>query len=297
MRAVFDRPQDPRYYQIATLGGLLAYGIWSLDFEVSIGRAILIIASALASQLALTKWLGLSGYDPKSPLISALSLCLLLRTNYAALAVATAVVTIASKFVLRIEDRHVFNPTNFGLVLAMLVTGQVWVSPGQWGSGAIFLFLMASVGGIVIYRAARSDVTLAFVAFYAAILFLRAFWLGDPIAVPLHQLESGSFLLFAFFMLSDPKTTPDSRAGRVVYAALVALGGAYVQFVLFQPHGLLYSLVLCGAVTPAINRFLPGERYQWEPADSPMLPISIPVDGLSTPMPPGPTPAVERSYA
>ena len=120
---------------------------------------------------------------------------------------------------LRVGGKHLFNPTNFGIVAMMLATGQVWVSPGQWGNVAFFAFLMACLGGLVVNRAARSDVTLAFLAFYLALVFGRALWLGEPMAIPLHRLESGALLLFTFFMISDPKTTPDSRAGRILFAA------------------------------------------------------------------------------
>ena len=73
-----------------------------------------------------------------------------------------------------------------------------------------------ALGWLVVHRAARSDVTWAFLAAYAALaLRPRLRGSGDPLAIPLHQLESGAFLIFAFFMISDPKTTPDSRAGRI----------------------------------------------------------------------------------
>jgi len=64
-------------------------------------------------------------------------------------------------------------------------------------------------------------------------------------------------------MISDPKTTPDSRAGRLVFAALVALGAYYVQFRLFRTNGLLWSLALCSLVVPVLDRLLPGARYAW----------------------------------
>src|SRR5206468_1506523 len=157
-----------------------------------------------------------------SALISALSLCLLLRTGSLGLAMLTAAVAIASKFTLRVRDKHVFNPTNFALVAMMLATGSVWVSPGQWGSGLVFAFLLASAGGLVVNRAARADVTLAFLASWASLLVARSLWLGEPLAIPLHRLENGALVLFAFFMISDPRTTPDSRAGRLLFAALAA---------------------------------------------------------------------------
>lgn len=47
-----------------------------------------------------------------------------------------------------------------------------------------------------IHRAMRSDVSYAFILSYEAILFGRSFWLGDPIAIPLKELQSGAPLLF-----------------------------------------------------------------------------------------------------
>ncbi len=199
----------------------------------------------------------------RSALISGLSLCLLLRTNRADLAFLAAVITIAAKFVFRVRGKHIFNPTNGGIVAILLMTSQAWVSPGQWGSVAFFAFLMACLGGVVVNRAARSDVTYAFIAFYCALLFGRSAYLGEPMTIPLHRLESGALLLFTFFMISDPKTTPDSRAGRVVFAALVAAGGWYVQFRLFRTNGLLWSLAACSLAVPLIDWLLPGAHYSW----------------------------------
>jgi enediyne biosynthesis protein E5 len=253
---------DPRYYQIATLASLFLWGVLGLSFDIRGDVVAAMTASAFGVQFLASRALGLR-FDPKSALISILSLCLLVRTNHVALAVLAAVLTIGSKFLLRMDGKHLFNPTNFGIAATMAATGAVWVSPGQWGTGAFFAFLMACLGGLVIHRAARSDVTYAFIAFHAMVLFGRALWLGDPLEIPLHQMQNGAFLLFSFFMISDPKTTPESRAGRILFALTVALGAGFVQFVLFRPNGLIWSLALVSMTTPLWNRLFPGGRYDW----------------------------------
>jgi len=262
------RPWDPRLYQIATLTGLLTYGVWWLDLEVQLPTAVAIIASALAAQLVCERLAGRPRFDPRRALISGLSLCLLLRTGSLDAAMLAAMIAIASKFTLRVRGKHVFNPTNLALVAMMLVTGSVWVSPGQWGSGVVFAFLLASAGGLVVNRAARADVTGAFLACYATLLAGRSLWLGEPLAIPLHRLENGALILFAFFMISDPKTTPDSRVGRILFAALVAVGAHVVQFWLFRTNGLLWSLAVCSLAVPLIDRLLPGPRYQWKSTET-----------------------------
>lgn len=257
------RPADPRVYQAATLAALLIYGWTVLDFDVTPARALLIVSTALATQWVCSRLWGLSRVDPLSPLISAFSLCLLLRTNDWRLAAAAASAAIGSKFLLRLGGKHVFNPTNFTLVLLIALSDRAWVSPGQWGSAAWFAFLMACLGGLVVTRAARADVTLGFLACVLALQIGRAYWLGDPLAIPLHRLQNGGLLLFAFFMISDPKTTPDSRVGRLVFAFVVALGAYYVQFRLFRTNGLLWSLAAGSLVVPVLDRLFPGPRYAW----------------------------------
>ena len=64
-------------------------------------------------------------------------------------------------------------------------------------------------------------------------------------------------------MISDPKTTPDSRAGRILFGLLVAGGAAYIQFVLYRTNGLLWSLAICSVLTPLIDYLIPGTKYQW----------------------------------
>jgi Na+-transporting NADH:ubiquinone oxidoreductase subunit NqrB len=253
---------DPRLFQILSLASLLAYGMAIRGFDVTPARALLLLGTVLATQWTCGRLAGVA-FEPRSALISGLSLCLLLRTNGDALAALTAVLTVASKFLLRVRGKHVFNPTNFGVVGMMLLTGQVWVSPGQWGNVALLAFLIVGLGSVVVNRAARADVTLAFLVFWSGTLLARAWRLGDPLTIPLHQLQSGALLLFAFFMISDPKTTPDSRAGRILFAALVAWGAWYVQFKLFRPNGLLWSLAAVSLLVPLIDRLLPGPRYDW----------------------------------
>ena len=272
-----DQPKiDPRLYQITILSGLLIYGISRLDFDIDAGRAALILSITLLTQFLCGAGYNLPKVDPKSALISALSLCLLLRANATAPVIAAAVITIFSKFVLRYNGKHLFNPTNFGIVFMMLCGANIWVSPAQWGAAATFAFLMACFGGLVVNRASRSDVTYAFLGCYLVIVFGRAFWLGQPTAIPLHMLQNGGFLLFTFFMISDPKTTPDSRAGRILFACGVALGAGFVQLVLYRPNGLLWSLAFFSMTTPLIDRLLPGVKYSWRSAGS-IIELSTPI--------------------
>ena len=85
-------------------------------------------ASAMAAQMM-----------TMNPLLGARAVKHMMRGAAAVLA-TLSVVTIAGKFLIRVRGKHVFNPTNFALVAMMLATGEVWVSPGQWGSGLVLAF-------------------------------------------------------------------------------------------------------------------------------------------------------------
>jgi Na+-transporting NADH:ubiquinone oxidoreductase subunit NqrB len=262
---------DPRWYQIVTLSTLLLYGLFVLDFEVLPQNAAAILITSQLTQWAGDRWAG-RPYDPRSAIISSLSLCLLLRTNSVPVAMLAAAVAIGSKFVIRVNGKHVYNPANLGIVAAVLLTGEAWISPGQWGNAALAALFFASAGTTVVQRAERSDVTFAFLGFYAGMVILRSVWLGEPMAIPMHRLQSGALLLFAFFMISDPKTTPDSRPARILYAFLVALGAYAVHFLYFRSNGLIWSLFALAPAVPLFDLVLRGRRFQWTGRDP--LPVT-----------------------
>ena len=140
--------RDPRDYQISVLSGLLVYGLLALDFDVGIVQVAVTLGSVLLIQYACTHVWKLPRFDPKSALISALSLCLLLRTNVSSPRACPAVIAIASKFVVR-DGRGTSSIRPKPLVVMILSTQAAWVSPGQWGTVAFFAFLMAQHGGLV----------------------------------------------------------------------------------------------------------------------------------------------------
>jgi len=257
------RLQDPRYYQIAVLASLVSYGIVALDFGIRLENAAAIVITALLVQFAGTRAAGLPRFDLLSPLITSLSLTLLFRTDLVVIAALAAAVAISSKFLVRVRGKHIFNPANVAIVTLLVSSDHAWISSGQWGSAALGAFAIACLGFIVLTRARRAETTIGFLGFYALLLFGRAHWLGDPLVIPVHQLQNGALLIFAFFMISDPKTTPDTRIGRILYAALVASMAFVIQYVLYHPHGPIYALIVTAPLVPVIDYLFRGNAYHW----------------------------------
>jgi enediyne biosynthesis protein E5 len=115
----------------------------------------------------------------------------------------------------------------------------------------------------VLHAARRSDIAVFFLAAHAALLLARALWLGDPLAIPVHQLQSGSLLIFSFFMISDPRTAPDSRLGRFIFALAVALLGHYLAFFMQMRPALYFALIALSPLVLLIDRIFPAERFLW----------------------------------
>ncbi len=258
------RLRDPRLFQIAVLTSLLAFGIAILDFGIRWQNAATIMVTAQVVQFIGSRLAGLPRFDPLSALITSLSLTLLLRTDLVSLAALAAIVAIGSKFLIRVRGKHVFNPANVALVTLMVASDHAWVSSGQWGSAAIGALALACLGFLVLTRAKRAETSITFLLAYAALLIGRALWLGDPLSIPAHQLQNGALLIFAFFMISDPKTTPDAALGRVLFAGVVAAIAFVIQFVYYTPNGPILALVLSAPLVPVIDWLLHGTHYRWQ---------------------------------
>src|SRR5579862_3655984 len=254
---------DARHYQIAALGVLLTFNIAALDLGAKVLPSVLAIASALATQAACSRIWRLPKIDLRSPLITGFSLSLLLRADEPWVYVAAGIIAISSKFLLRLEGKHLWNPAGLAIVVLLFGTSHVWISPGQWGASVWFAALLAFLAILVLQAARRADISLFFLGAHAALLLGRALWLGDPLAIPVHQLESGSLLLFTFFMISDPRTTPDARLGRFLLALAVALLAHWLAFFMQMRPALYVALIALSPLTPVLDRIFPGERFQW----------------------------------
>ena len=260
---------DARWWQIAALVSFIGYALVVLHAAISPWVAVLFLATCLAAEWCFAVWRA-QPFDFRSPLITALSLTLLLRVDSGgsgmAVALAAPLLAIGSKHLLRIRGKQVFNPSNFAIVLLTCSTSLAWVSPGTWGHMATQVAVIGCIGMLITARATRLDLALTLLVLWAAALVLRAQWLGDAITIPLHQLCDGTLLIFSFFMVTDPRATPDHPVSRTLFAvALVAV--AYVlRFEFYQPDALLWALAAVSPLVPVLDRLLPAQRFQWRRA-------------------------------
>jgi Na+-transporting NADH:ubiquinone oxidoreductase subunit NqrB len=259
---------DPRWFQIAALGSLLVLGLTLRAFEIPLTAIVIIVATAVWTQWAMSTVFAIK-FEAKSAIISSLSLILLLRADALWPLMLAAFIAMASKFLIRAWGKHVFNPANIGIVAATLLTDAAWTTPGQWGTAVWLAAIIAGAGFFVSYRSLRLDVPLVFLGVFAALIITRALWLGDPLSIPLHRLQNGALVLFAFFMISDPKTTPDGSKPRALFAAGTAILAYVLIYHFYQSDGLFHALALACLVRPAIEIFDSTRRYQWSDRPQP----------------------------
>jgi Na+-transporting NADH:ubiquinone oxidoreductase subunit NqrB len=260
--------RDARWFQIAGQSAILLIGLSILDFRIGAAQIAVAIGASLLAQFA-GAMLVATRFDWKSALITGLSLCLLLRSNELWPFAVAALLGTGSKFALRRGDRHVFNPANFGIVAMLAGFGAAWTSTGEWGSAPWFSALIAALGLIVCWRASRLDAALLYLGVFALLVTARALYLGDPLSIPALRLSHGALILFAFFMISDPKTTPEDPRERALFIAVAALIAYVLQFHFFISDGIFYApfaLALVRFVALKPNR----RTYEWGAPPAPI---------------------------
>ena len=269
---------DARWFQIAFLASFLLLGALARDFALTWQQVVLTFAAALATQAAwqcglkLPNRKGWGGY--LSAIVSAFGISILVRADSLWVHPLLACIAMSSKYLLRAGPKacrsHVANPANLAAFAAWAWIPGAWLSPGQWGSASLTALWFLALGGLVTQRIQRSDISITFLGAWAALLALRVVWLDYSADVAwamwLQQISNGAVLLFAFFMISDPMTTPQRRGARIAYAIAVAACAFVWQFVLFKPHGLIVVLFAASALVPLINLIAPNRRFEWQKA-------------------------------
>lgn len=226
LRFLVPGARDPRWLFAAFLGSYVALGHLVLSFN----RSLLEIGVALVACCALDMlytWVSSRRLMfPLSALISGLGLAILFTSPGAGwLMLAASWLTISSKYLVTWRGRHIFNPTNFALVVMILVSdGKAAIAPAyQWGGSWEIIGVVFALGLVMMWRVNKLPLVLSFWAAYAVIAVIRSRISGIPVEILLWaSVSGGAFMLYSFFMITDPKTSPVST--RAMIAGGITLG-------------------------------------------------------------------------
>ncbi|MEO6166388.1 MAG: RnfABCDGE type electron transport complex subunit D [Chitinophagales bacterium] len=266
--------RDPRHYQIIFLSCFLWYGISALRWDIAAPVLAAAFCACLITQYLFIAFKRCDLHSLKSAMISSLSLCLLLKTNDVYVMLLAGVLSISGKFIFRIKYpssgkiaagwKHFFNPTNFGIITTILLTGNAWISPGQWGSAGVMVFCIGILGFAVLLKVKRLDIAITFFTVFCILNFIRSVmvvgWSAD---VFFHQFTSGTLLLFTFFMITDPVSTPSHKVARIIWAALVAMLAFYLATYQFVNGAPLWALFFLSPATILFDKFFLHPKFSW----------------------------------
>ena len=222
--------QDPRIPFAVILTFYAVLGCTVLGFNRDPLQMILTILAGVGLELLLHWVLKRRWIFPLSAYISCVGLSLVL--NYAHtyyLLFLPVFIMIASKYLVTFQGRHVYNPTMIAIVGSIYLGGGLFSSSPayQWGgSGAMIAFMITAALVFFLFKVNRAVLVASFLGFYVLQAALRAYvlrWHMPPETVFLGILTSPAFYLFTFFMITDPKTTPNGRREQVGFALLLVL--------------------------------------------------------------------------
>jgi Na+-translocating ferredoxin:NAD+ oxidoreductase RnfD subunit len=248
---LLPRLSDPRLHLAAVIVSLQVLGQVAFEFRLSIAQILVALLTCAVLEVAIAFRRQRVIMWPASALLTGNGVAFILRVpgtehgdwwslHGAWIFAGTAAVALLSKYLIRVRGRHVFNPSNIGLVLCFLLLGPERADPLAfwWGplSGWLVLALAIIVaGGLAILTRLRLLAIavwfwLAFAAALALVALgghaMTASWHLGPITGAEFWrvlVFSPEILVFLFFMITDPKTVPAGPTGRRAYAVAVGL--------------------------------------------------------------------------
>lgn len=214
-----NRYVAPLFITCILLAGHLSFGILESYKKTGLAIVAALVTELILGRIFFGKWLNLA-----SAYITGLSVGILVRSPAYWPFALCSVISIMSKYVLRMKGRHLWNPSNFGIaVLLFLAPETMAVLSIQWGNNHWSLLAIWVLGSIVIWRARRFHISVTYVVSFFLFALLRSWLTGDPVLAEIAPITGPMYQLFVFFMITDPKTTVRSRTGQCVVAFCVAL--------------------------------------------------------------------------
>ena len=233
----------------------LSFGI--LEGYARTGAAIV---TAIAAEMVLARMTYGRWPHPASAYITGISVGILIRSPFVWPYVLCSLISIVSKYVLRLRDRHLWNPSNFGIVvLLMLAPASVSVLSIQWGNVLAPIAVIWLLGIVIVWRVGRLHISAAYVGSFVLLSFVRSAITGNPWLANVAPITGPMYQLFIFFMVTDPKTTVRPRGGQVLVVCIVA----FVEMILRLAelvYAPLYALFLVGPSALLIETWLESRR-------------------------------------
>ena len=223
---------DPKYFMLFLITLVLVVGQARYSILGGYDRLAMTLGVCMATELALSWFLRGKAPSLQSAYVSGISLALLTKPQGSLLwpFALGGFLAIASKYVLQYRGRHLWNPSNFAIsVLLLVAPSRIAVLSHQWGNEIWTNAIIWTIGLVIVSRAGVLHVTLAYVASFLALALVRSHIVGAPLLPEIAPITGPMYQLFAFFMVTDPRTTVRSWRGRIGVVMVVALVEASIR--------------------------------------------------------------------
>jgi enediyne biosynthesis protein E5 len=252
---------DKRYLAPILVTIVLLVGQLTFGFLESWSRTVLAITTAIGVEVVLSRLMWGRWPHLASSYISGISIGMLVRSPAIWPYALCSAISITSKYVLRVDGRHIWNPSNFGIVAMLLLASDTVASLSvQWGNMLLPMVVVWCFGSVIIHALGRFHITLTYVASFLGFGLVRALLTGHPFLSEIAPITGPMYQLFIFFMITDPKTTVRSFRGQCLVAFLVAAveaGFRLLQFV----HSPYYALFIVGPVANLVEIAMDRRRH------------------------------------
>ena len=244
---------DKRYLAPILVTVVLIVGQVTFGFLESWSRTALAIVTAMAVEIVLARLFSGKWPHLASSYISGISVGMIVRSPALWPYALCSAISITSKYVLRVDGRHIWNPSNFGIVAMLLLAADTVAGLSvQWGNMLLPIIVVWCFGAVIIYSLGRFHITATYVASFLVFGLIRSLVTGHPFVSEIAPITGPMYQLFIFFMITDPKTTVRSFRGQCIVAVLVAAAEAGFRLLQFV-HAPYYALFVVGPTANLIE--------------------------------------------
>ncbi|QEL13526.1 RnfABCDGE type electron transport complex subunit D [Limnoglobus roseus] len=247
-------------------------GGWVLEYSPTfVTMAITVLTELAVGRLVWGQWPHLA-----SAYISGISVGILMKSSAFWPFALCGMVSILSKYVLRAGDRHLWNPTNFGMTALLFLAPQHVASLSvQAGNNGWAVAVIWMLGGLIMYKLKRFHIPMAFIAAFVPLAFVRSLVTDHPWQTELAPLTSPMFQLYIFFMITDPKTTVRGRRNQMIVAVLVAVAETALRLAFKDVHSLYHALFIVGPAATVVEIVVTRARAKDQPATGMRVPAAV----------------------
>ena len=244
---------ENRYLPPMLITAILLVGQVSSGLLESFSRTALAIVVAILFELVLGRLSYGRFPNLASAYITGISVGILIRSPAFWPYALCSAISIVSKYVIRWKGRHLWNPSNFGIaVLLLLAPEAVSTLSIQWGNDMLPLLVVWTLGAVITWRVKRFHITATYVASFLAFAALRGLITGHGFLAEASPITGPMYQLFIFFMITDPRTTVSSKWAQCLVAFLIAATEMVLRLN-ENIHAPYYALTIVGPAAMAIQ--------------------------------------------